>query len=201
MEKFKLLPIMLFLSFAEGGSLMAFEILSAKIYTPYLGSSIYVWTAILTVTLIGLALGYSIGGKWTLGEIKKKLIYSFLIAGLLVVLSTFIAEGTLPSLIGMSVKGASIVAGFLILFVPVFFMGTISPLIIGTLNNAGKNLSWSTGIVFGTGTVGGIIFLLITVFSLIPSIGVQMTSFILGSILLICAGIVSLLNLSPNEQK
>ena len=117
------------------------------------------------------------------------MLYSLIGAGLLVLLSTFIAQATLPSLLVSDVKTAAILAGFLILFFPVMLMGTVSPLIIGELNQMKDKLASATGLIFGIGTVGGIIFLLVTVFFLIPTIGVQLTSYLLGSLLLISAGL------------
>lgn len=193
--------LLLLVSFIEGGTLMAFEVLSAKIYTPFLGASIYVWTSILTVTLIGLAAGYWIGGKLSLKSPKKYLQLSLVLAGILVFLSTYIAEGTLPSLLSMNVKTAAIISGFLILFFPVMFMGTVSPLIISALNLMQDKLSSATGLIFGIGTIGGIAFLLFTIFQLIPAIGVQMTSFVLGGCLLVSAGLVSLLKISEDEKE
>lgn len=188
-------------SFLEGGTLMAFEVLSAKIYTPYLGASIYVWTSILTVTLIGLATGYWLGGRMSLKDPRKSLIMSLTGAGILILSSTFIAKGTLPALLDMDVKTAAIVAGFLILFVPVLLMGTVSPLIVGALNKLNSTLSTATGMIFGIGTIGGIMFLLLTVFGLIPTVGVQNSSFILGVLLLIAAAISTFVKIQPNEKE
>lgn len=188
-------------SFLEGGTLMAFEVLSAKIYTPYLGASIYVWTSILTVTLLGLATGYWLGGRMSLKDPRKSLIMSLTGAGILILSSTFIAKGTLPALLDMDVKTAAIVAGFLILFVPVLLMGTVSPLIVGALNKLNSTLSTATGMIFGIGTIGGIIFLLLTVFGLIPTVGVQNSSFILGVLLLIAAAISTFVKIQPNEKE
>lgn len=180
---------------------MAFEVLSAKIYTPYLGASIYVWTSILTVTLIGLATGYWLGGRMSLKDPRKSLILSLTGAGLLVLSSTFIADATLPSLLSMDVKTAAIIAGFLILFIPVLLMGTVSPLIVGALNKLNKKLSTATGLIFGIGTFGGILFLLITVFGLIPSIGVKNSSYLLGVLLLVGAALSTLVKITPNEEE
>ena len=193
--------LLLIVSFLEGGSLMAFEVLSAKIYTPYLGSSIYVWTSILTVTLIGLAAGYWLGGRMSLKNARKGLTISLAGAAVFVLTSTFIASSVLPTLLSMNVKTAAIIAGFLILFLPVFLMGTVSPLIIGILNQLNSKLSAATGLIFGLGTVGGILFLLLTVFLLIPSLGVRNSSFILGVLLLFAAGLSTLVKSTSNEKE
>ena len=55
--------ICLFIIALEGSALLSFEIIASRLYTPHLGGSIYVWTSILSMTLIALALGYYYGGK------------------------------------------------------------------------------------------------------------------------------------------
>ena len=201
MTKGTVRALLIAISFIEGGSLMAFEVLSAKIYTPYLGASIYVWTSILTVTLIGLSIGYYVGGKMSLKDPKKYLTISLVGAGALVLLSTFIAKGMLPALLETEVRFAAIVSGFLILFLPVLLMGMVSPLIIGILNNMSEKLSHATGLIFGIGTLGGILFLLVTVFLLIPSMGVQTSSFVLGASLLLSAVLSMIVKTIGSEEE
>ena len=45
-----------------GGAIMIVEILGAKMLSPYLGTSHFVWTAQIAVTLVALACGYYAGG-------------------------------------------------------------------------------------------------------------------------------------------
>ena len=51
------------ISFIEGASVMAAEICGAKLLAPFFGSSLYVWSSVMAITLAGLASGYFIGGK------------------------------------------------------------------------------------------------------------------------------------------
>ncbi len=51
------------ISFVEGASVMAAEICGAKLLAPFFGSSLYVWSSVMAITLGGLASGYFIGGK------------------------------------------------------------------------------------------------------------------------------------------
>jgi predicted membrane-bound spermidine synthase len=183
MKQRSMLPLLILASFIEGGSLMAFEILSVKIYTPFLGASLYVWTSILAVTLLGLAAGYRTGGYFAGKDSKKILIYSFFLSGALVMLSTYTVKAFSPLFLNAGIRIASLTAGLLVLFFPVFFMGLISPLIVNYLNRMYKNLAKSTGMVYGTGTSGGILFVLVTVYILIPELGVRNTSFLLGTLL------------------
>ena len=53
-----LFPVLL----VEGGSLMAVELLGAKLVAPFYGNSLYVWTAVLGISVLGLTAGYYFGG-------------------------------------------------------------------------------------------------------------------------------------------
>ena len=49
--------------FVSGGAVLALELLASRILTPYFGVSLYIWTGILSITLVALALGYWAGGR------------------------------------------------------------------------------------------------------------------------------------------
>src|SRR5438046_7753961 len=46
-----------------GAAIMIVEILGAKMLAPYVGTSHFVWTAQIAVTLVALAAGYYTGGR------------------------------------------------------------------------------------------------------------------------------------------
>ncbi len=183
------LPIYI-VSFLEGGVLMGFEILSSKIYTPYLGSSIYVWTSILSVTLAGLAAGYHLGGKWAENDPQKKLMRSLVFAGIFLTLINLIAPTILTGLLSIDVKTASFLGGLMILFLPVTALGTVSPLLVSILNQRGEPMGNATGMIYGIGTFGGILILLLTTFLLIPELGVNISTWIMSGLVLIASLIV-----------
>src|SRR4030095_12788409 len=49
--------------FVSGGAVLPLELLASRIMTPYFGVSLYIWTGILSITLVALGLGYWIGGR------------------------------------------------------------------------------------------------------------------------------------------
>jgi predicted membrane-bound spermidine synthase len=200
MQDKRLLFLLLLISFIEGGSLMAFEILSSKLYTPFLGSSIYVWTSILTLTLAGLALGYRIGGKLSVQQPNKHLRSALVIAALTMLISIYTSGPILEAMLSMDVKTASLLGGILIIFIPVTAMGTVSPLIIGIMNQNGSTVSSASGVIYGTGTIGGIVLLLLTTFVLIPTIGVSTSVLLFSLLMLCCAGLVFLIKSQRDEK-
>ncbi len=53
------------LIFLTGAVVLALEVLSSRIMTPYFGVSLYIWAGILSITLTFLAVGYCLGGYAT----------------------------------------------------------------------------------------------------------------------------------------
>ena len=54
------------LAFVGGFVIMSLELLGGRVMAPYFGSSIYVWGSIITVFMASLAIGYLLGGRWSL---------------------------------------------------------------------------------------------------------------------------------------
>jgi hypothetical protein len=179
----------------EGGSLLTYEILAAKLYTPHLGSTIYVWTSILTLTLTALALSYRYSQKLIQQKKWKILPFSLLLAGVYIILILFTRNNVLPLTYFMEIRFAALFTGFFLLLIPVFCMGLTSPILSAWLSENQKNKITSSsgnfaGIVYGVGTLSGVVFTLICLFLLIPLFGVNLTVFFLA-ILLIFSGALS----------
>jgi predicted membrane-bound spermidine synthase len=51
------------IAFISGFSLMAFELVGARMIAPTIGSSTYVWTSVIGVIIAALSAGYFVGGK------------------------------------------------------------------------------------------------------------------------------------------
>ena len=47
----------------SGASVLAIEILGTRLLGPYYGVSLYLWSALISVTLAALSLGYALGGR------------------------------------------------------------------------------------------------------------------------------------------
>ena len=45
--------------FVTGGATLALELLASRVMTPYFGVSLYIWTGILSITLVAPAIGTS----------------------------------------------------------------------------------------------------------------------------------------------
>jgi hypothetical protein len=52
-----------FIVFCSGGLVMIMEIVGSRVFAPYIGSSIYIWTGLIGIIMACLSLGYYYGGK------------------------------------------------------------------------------------------------------------------------------------------
>jgi predicted membrane-bound spermidine synthase len=185
------------LSFLEGGSVMAAELLGAKMLAPYFGSSLYVWASVLAITLVGLAGGYFCGGLLSYrSKNPMTLFYVLLAAATFTVLMPFSSKFILW-LVGMhSLIPSVIVSSLCILFPPVFMMGMVSPLIIRAITTDVDDAGRAAGAIYAISTVGGIIATFAFGFYVIPQFGLTLPSIFTG----IALGVLPLIVLLRNKQ-
>ena len=174
--------ICLFIIALEGSALLSFEIIASRLYTPHLGSSIYVWTSILSMTLIALAFGYYYGGKIIQSKIPSYLRISLIVGSIFIFISPYTAEFILPATDQLSIELASLISGAVIIIPPIFLLGLVSPMISHFISSDyGKN----SGLVYGTGTLFGVITTIVFVHFIMPSFGVHNSVLIISS--LVCS--------------
>lgn len=176
-------------SIIEGGVLMAYEIMSSKLYAPLIGSSIYVWTSILSITLLGLALGYQKGDKIQEKFLVKELIKSLLISGIYISIIVHLLTYLIMPIIDADIRIISLITGGLLLFIPMYYLGHVSPILVRLLNNnsSDQQVGFSSGVIYFLGTLSGIIFAMMAVFVFMEMFGVTMVVFTLGIVLILLA--------------
>ena len=182
------------LSFIEGGSVMSCELIGAKLLAPYFGTSLYVWAAVLALTLGGLTLGYFLGGKLSRKYIGKvEVLYIVLIAaGFFLTLMPFLSQTVMNVTINLSLEIGAITSLIGFLIVPLMFMGMVSPLIINLLTDDAGNAGNNAGTVYAISTLGGILFTFMMGFYIIPNFGLTKPA-ILSGLLLAILPLISLL--------
>jgi predicted membrane-bound spermidine synthase len=170
LNKKKLLTI----SFIEGASVMASEICGAKLLAPFFGSSLYVWSSVMAITLGGLASGYFIGGKLSKRKEKENVLLYVLIAAVCsLCLMPFMTTVFVVTASHLSLVPAVIISVLFLLFPTMLFMGATSPLVISILTSNVNQSGENSGKIYAVSTVGGILATFLCGFYLIPNFGVQ----------------------------
>jgi len=163
----------------EGASLMAVELMGAKLLAPFYGSSLYVWTAVLCITVLGLTLGYYSGGRISGKHATEKLLILILgIAAALVFVLPVTASLLISITSGMGLIPGICTSSFLLLVPPVFCFGLVGPMVVKLMARKMETLGNVAGTVYFTSTLGGITATFLFGFYLIPELGLKFSALI-----------------------
>lgn len=175
---------------------MAVEITAARVMGPYFGTSIFIWTNILGVIMLALALGYWLGGKIADKYPIPKVFFSVvLIAAVIILVLPFLAPVLLNGLssqmtqLDSSLVTLSLLASVLLFFLPFTLLGMISPYLIRLTNKEIEQTGRVAGKVFAMSTVGSIAGTFLPTLVTVPLFGVQRTIVIFGALLCLVAAI------------
>jgi len=175
-----------------GAIVMAMELAAFRLYAPYFGNSIYVWGSMISVVMLALAAGYSLGG-WIADRKPTDAVLYFIILGS-GVYQLGIVFVLRPILLKLWQSGDFVGPALttLIIFVPpMTALAMTSPFVIRLLVRAG-HVGSMVGRVFALSTAGSIAGVLGTSFWLVPRFGTLVTMKILcaASILIGAAGLM-----------
>jgi len=192
----KTFNFLLLVSFISGFSIMAMEISASRLLAPYFGTSLFVWTNIIGVVLIALSAGYFLGGKladkFPELDFLLKLIFG---AGILFLTIPWIVK-PLSSSINLALFNpnsndvaifvGSLLVAALLLSLPIFLLGMVSPFIIKlySLRNENK-IGELSGKIFAVSTIGSILGTFLPTLYLIPVLGTKNTINIFALVLII----------------
>lgn len=169
--------ILLAFAFIEGGIFLNLEILNSIIIMPILGYSIYLWSAVLSFSLLGLAIGYKIGGKLsqTLTPLLLFKLSTLLSINLILIIAFYI--NIIDIKLFSSYKLNILLITFSLCFTPSLILGIFSPILIQLYQNKSKSI----GLIFFISTIGGTFFTLISSLYITPYYGILAMLIILFS--------------------
>jgi len=171
------------LAFLTGAAVTIFEFAAPSLFRAYFGQTIYVWGNVIGVILAALSLGYALGGRWadrTRGllplacVIGFAAVYGLLIGWLGPSVSSWLAgpeEYTQSSAL-RSFIGESLAASLLLFGPPLVALGMATPLLVKRAATD-RPVGQAAGLIFGVGTAGSIAGIYLTIYGLIPWIGVR----------------------------
>ena len=179
----------LLLIFFTGAVVLSLELLASRILTPFFGVSLYIWTSILSITLIFLAIGYQFGG-WLTSKINGELyedVFIFIpfLSSFFILISSIIYPILFPHLIGINLLIGSFIGSLVLLSVPLVLMSALNPILISIIKSKNDDSSDSkSGYVFFISTLGSVFGVIFTALFIIPNF-TNFNSFILNALFLI----------------
>lgn len=181
-------------AFGEGLTVLVIEIAGARALAPYYGSSLKVWTAQITATLLFLALGYGAGGRFSRKDAPWKLPATFWLAGLWLALYPFLRNAVLASTAAHAgVAFGAFLASALLFGLPLLCLGAVSPLLVARLDAIQKGAGSAAGALFFTNTLGGLAGGWLTALLLIPHLPLRVALSASGLFLVLLGSLWGLL--------
>lgn len=178
-----------------GAAALGLELTAARLFMPWFGASIHVWSKVIGVALAALALGNLAGGRlaarWpTRTMLGGLLAVAALTAAVAPLLTRFFALSTVPADLpleaALGILGqASMVTAIAALGLPLFVLGTVFPFVV---KGAARTCSVerSSGVMSCVSTLGGLLGTFAPVHWSIPTYGSRAT----------CLGIAVLLGIA-----
>lgn len=93
--------------FLSGAAVMIIELLGTRIIGPFYGVSLYVWSALISVTLTALALGYFIGGRLADKKSDFKISNVLSLAALFTAIIPLISDPVLLATDTLGIRGGA----------------------------------------------------------------------------------------------
>ncbi|MFN0150238.1 MAG: fused MFS/spermidine synthase [bacterium] len=176
--------------FISGASVLAIEILGTRILGPFYGVSLFLWSALITVTLVALSAGYWIGGRCADRGARIAHLGAFLAgAGVWLLLIPWIRRPLLAIAEPFGLRAAVLVAAFVLFAPPLTLLGMVSPFVIRIKTESVERVGRTAGDLFAISTLASVISALATGFWLIPTVGVARLTQMIGAFLLAGAAI------------
>lgn len=182
-------------TFLAGLVTMSLEMVIGRSFTPYFGGTIFTWGALISVFLLGMAVGYAVGGH--LADAfpgRKSLLTIFLLAAIPVGSFPLIGDPVINAILDRveDVRYAALLAAFTLAFIPVALLAAISPLCVRLILKSALRSGVLSGRLSAINTVGCIVGTLGTSFYLIPNMGIKAIFFLLFGVCILAAAVVIL---------
>jgi spermidine synthase len=145
-------------SCVTGAAVMIVEILGAKMLAPFFGTSHFVWTAQIAVTLASLALGYYAGGRLADRSARPGPLYAAIMAAAIALVATIaLREALAYALISLPLSLASLLAAICLFFVPLFLLAMTGPFVARSAARSLSGIGAVVGRVSSISTIGSFI--------------------------------------------
>lgn len=184
-----------FTTFISGAIVMIVELVGARIFAPYYGTSINTWTVLIGVILGSLSIGYWYGGrladKHASTEVLAKILFFAGINLIAIALSKDFVIYYVTKLTHFSFILENMFVAILLFLSPNILLGMVSPYIVKlklkSLQQSGANI----GALYAISTMGSIFGTFGAGFILIPLLGVSKIMILMGILLLMSSLFIS----------
>src|SRR5437016_4936813 len=152
-----------------GAAIMIVEILGAKMLAPYVGTSHFVWTAQIAVTLVALATGYYAVGRLVDRSPKLGRLYGcVLVAAIYLCGSVMVVKSVAYWCLNFRLAFGSLLASAILFFVPLSLLAMVGPFFVRVLTVSVSGVGGNVGRLTALSTLGSFLGTVLIGYVLIP---------------------------------
>jgi spermidine synthase len=171
-----------------GMVIMIVEILGAKMLAPYVGTSHFVWTAQIAVTLVALATGYYAGGRLVDRAPRLGRLYgAILVAAVYLCATVLLVRPIAFWCLDFRLAVGSLLASVMLFFIPLALLAMVGPFFVRVLTSAVTNVGNNVGRLTAIGTLGSFAGTILIGYVLIPYLPNSVTMLISAGVLMCVA--------------
>ncbi len=173
----------------NGAVILVVEILGAKMLAPFMGTSHFVWTAQIGVTLLSLAVGYYAGGSLVDRWPRAGLLYAAMtLASLFLCLSVLLVRPVCFFCLDLGdLAVGALLASVLLYFVPLALLAMTVPFLSRMLTDSVSRVGGQVGRLSALSTLGSVAGTSLIGYVLLPRVSNSTTMFAAAAVLLLLA--------------
>jgi len=173
-----------------GALIMVIEVLGSRVIGPFFGVSLFVWSSLIAVAMIALALGYALGGRIADRHPHPDWLYSLiLIAGVLVCLIPVLRKPILLLCVPMGLRLGAFASSLLLFGPALLLLGCVSPYLVRIAIRDMQAVGRTVGSLYAVSTIGSVAGTLLTGFFLIVFVGVNKVFLLTGGLLILMSAL------------
>lgn len=180
--------------FVSGAIVMIYELVGSRLISPYVGTSLYVWSSLIGVILGSLSLGYYLGGKLADKKAEWRVFSGVLFfAAVFIGLTIFIKHVVLEAVALFNIRSEyTALLASLFLFAPAsILLGMVSPFSVKLRMSSLDSSASTVGNLYAISTIGSIAGTFAAGFVIIPFFGTTKILFFMAIALLVLSLIAS----------
>ncbi|MGE0383939.1 MAG: fused MFS/spermidine synthase [Gammaproteobacteria bacterium] len=175
-----------------GAAVMVLELLGTRIIGPYFGVSLYVWSSLIAVTMVALAIGYYAGGWCADRAPRLRLAHLLVLAALGTLVVPYAAAPVLAATEPLGLRAGAFASATILFLPPLSCLGMIGPMVIKRIAHDLGAVGTASGTVYAVSTVGSVLGTLALGFFLLPVLGTRAILVATGVLLLVSSVVVGL---------
>ena len=170
----------------SGAAIMIVEILGAKMLSPFVGLSHFVWTAQIAVTLVALACGYYVGGRWSDRSQDPRTLYGAILgAATYLVLTVLVCEPVAYWCLDFKLAVGSLLASTFLFFVPLALLAMTGPFLIRVVTASVAGVGSTAGRLTAIGTLGSFVGTMCVGYVMLPLLPNSVSMYLTAALLVL----------------